>query len=126
MGVFPECDAQWLIAVEQVKLLERKIVKQQNGMGVLGLIQWSNGSEEDATWEDLADLTKRFPAFVLDLEVKDLWKRNELLYAEIRNACAEHVLKVRTQKKQHCVAYQTRDRCRTCQPTWQKESYVEW
>ncbi|GJW19355.1 hypothetical protein Tco_0026791 [Tanacetum coccineum] len=27
---------------------------------------WSNGSEEDATWEDLADLTKRFPAFVLD------------------------------------------------------------
>ncbi|GKC60899.1 putative mitochondrial protein [Tanacetum coccineum] len=47
-------------------LLERKIVKQQNRTGVFGLIQWTNGSAEDATWEDLADLTKRFPLFMLD------------------------------------------------------------
>ncbi|GJX69778.1 retrotransposable element Tf2 [Tanacetum coccineum] len=49
MGVFPECNDQGLIAAEPVKLLERKIVKQQNRMGVFGLIQWSNGTEEDAT-----------------------------------------------------------------------------
>lgn len=66
MGTFPECDAQGLIAAEPVKLLERKVVKQQNRMGVFGLIQWSNGTEEDATWEDLADIVKRFPDFVLD------------------------------------------------------------
>ena len=66
MGVFPDCDAQGLLAAEPVKLLERKIVKQQNHMGVFGLIQWSNGSEEDATWEDLADIVKRFPSVVLD------------------------------------------------------------
>ncbi|GJV75382.1 retrotransposon-related protein [Tanacetum coccineum] len=39
IGVFPECDAQGLLAAEPFKLLERKIVKQQNGMGVFGLIQ---------------------------------------------------------------------------------------
>ncbi|GKA50889.1 hypothetical protein Tco_0744085 [Tanacetum coccineum] len=49
MRVFPECDAQCLLAAEPIKLLERKIVKQQNRMGVFGLIQWSNGLEEDAT-----------------------------------------------------------------------------
>ncbi|GJY60640.1 retrotransposable element Tf2 [Tanacetum coccineum] len=49
-----------------VKLLERKIVKQQNQMGVFGLIQWSNGTEEDATWKDLVDLTRWFHTFVLD------------------------------------------------------------
>ena len=35
-------------------------------MGVFGLIQWSNGFEEDVTWEDLADIVKRFPSFVFD------------------------------------------------------------
>nr|GEV07607.1 RNA-directed DNA polymerase, eukaryota [Tanacetum cinerariifolium] len=49
-----------LLAAEPIKLLERKIVKQQNRMGVFGLIQWCNGSEEDATWEDLADMVKRW------------------------------------------------------------------
>nr|GEY08025.1 reverse transcriptase [Tanacetum cinerariifolium] len=49
-----------------VKIGQKKIVKQQNHMGVFGLIQWSNGTKEDATWEDLADIIKRFPSFVLD------------------------------------------------------------
>ncbi|GJX59479.1 retrotransposon-related protein [Tanacetum coccineum] len=66
MEVFLECDARGLLAAEPIKLLERKIVKQQNRMGVFGLIQWSNGSEEDATWEDLADVVRRFPTFFLD------------------------------------------------------------
>ncbi|GJS85662.1 retrotransposable element Tf2 [Tanacetum coccineum] len=39
MGTFLECDAQGLIAAEPVKLLDRKMVKQQNRMGVFGLIQ---------------------------------------------------------------------------------------
>ncbi|GJT29582.1 hypothetical protein Tco_0909857 [Tanacetum coccineum] len=60
MGVFPKCDAQGLLAAEPFNLLEGKIVKQQNIMGVFGLIQWGDGFEENTTWEDLADLTKRF------------------------------------------------------------------
>nr|GEY21302.1 hypothetical protein [Tanacetum cinerariifolium] len=57
---------KYRVVAEPIKLLERKIVKQQNHMGVFGLIQWSNGTEDDATWEDLADIVKRFPSFVLD------------------------------------------------------------
>ncbi|GJR78670.1 transposon ty3-G gag-pol polyprotein [Tanacetum coccineum] len=49
MGTFPECDAQGLLAAEPIKLLERKIVKQQNHMRVFGLIQWSNRTEDYAT-----------------------------------------------------------------------------
>ncbi|GJS31026.1 hypothetical protein Tco_0491646 [Tanacetum coccineum] len=37
MGVFPKCDAQGLLAAEPFKLLERKIVKQQNRMGCLDI-----------------------------------------------------------------------------------------
>ncbi|GKF72390.1 hypothetical protein Tco_0208504 [Tanacetum coccineum] len=49
IGVFPECNAQGLLVAEPIKLLERKIVKQQNRMGVFRLIQWSKGFEDDAT-----------------------------------------------------------------------------
>ncbi|GJQ95826.1 retrotransposon-related protein [Tanacetum coccineum] len=66
MEVFPECDAQGLLVAEPIKFLERKKVKQQNRMGVIELIQWGNELEDDATWEDLADLVKRFPTFILD------------------------------------------------------------
>ncbi|GJU17803.1 retrotransposable element Tf2 [Tanacetum coccineum] len=38
MGTFPDCDAQGLLPAEPIKLLERKIVKQRNRMGVFGLI----------------------------------------------------------------------------------------
>ncbi|GJY08102.1 transposon ty3-G gag-pol polyprotein [Tanacetum coccineum] len=55
-----------LIAATLFKLLERKIVKQGNRAVVFGLIQWSNGNEEDATWKILSDIVKRFPEFVLD------------------------------------------------------------
>nr|GEV64019.1 retrovirus-related Pol polyprotein from transposon 297 family [Tanacetum cinerariifolium] len=43
-----------------------QLPEKPNKTGVFGLIQWSNDTEEDATWEDLADIMKRFPDFVLD------------------------------------------------------------
>ncbi|GJT65263.1 hypothetical protein Tco_1016743 [Tanacetum coccineum] len=49
MGSFPECDAQGLIDVEPAKLLDRKMVKQQNRMGVFSLIQWSNETKDNVT-----------------------------------------------------------------------------
>ena len=66
MGDFPQCDPDGLLAATPIKLLDRKMVKQGNRAAVYGLIQWSNGTADDATWESLADITKRFPAFVLD------------------------------------------------------------
>ncbi|GJR92358.1 putative mitochondrial protein [Tanacetum coccineum] len=57
MGSFPVCDSEGLLAATPLKLLDRRMVKQNNRMVVFGLIQWSNGSAEDATWEKLEDLS---------------------------------------------------------------------
>ncbi|GKC21779.1 retrovirus-related pol polyprotein from transposon 17.6 [Tanacetum coccineum] len=66
MGSFPSCDSEGLLSVTPFKLLDRRMVKQNNRMVVFRLIQWSNRSEEDATWEKLEDLLARFPEFSLD------------------------------------------------------------
>ena len=65
MGHIPQCDAEGMIAATPFKLLDRRMVKQGNRAVVFGLIQWSNGGVEDATWEVLSDIVKRFPEFVL-------------------------------------------------------------
>nr|GEY20992.1 hypothetical protein [Tanacetum cinerariifolium] len=66
IGEFPQCDDEGLIAANPLKLLERKMVKQKNRMMFYGLIQWSNGEAENATYEKLEDIVSRFPEFVLD------------------------------------------------------------
>lgn len=43
------------------------MAKQGNRAVVYALVQWSNGSAEDATWELITDLQKRFPDFYIDL-----------------------------------------------------------
>nr|GFA59943.1 reverse transcriptase [Tanacetum cinerariifolium] len=58
------CDEEGLLAAKPLKLLEMKLVKQNNRMVVYGLIQWSNGAKEDAPWEKLEDIVSRFPDFV--------------------------------------------------------------
>ncbi|GJX76508.1 reverse transcriptase [Tanacetum coccineum] len=63
---FPLCDSEGHLAATPLKLLDRRMVKQNNQIVVFGLIQWSNGSEEDATWERFDDLLTRFPEFILD------------------------------------------------------------
>ncbi|GJV60187.1 hypothetical protein Tco_1466287 [Tanacetum coccineum] len=47
MGEFPQPNDEGLIAASPWKLLERKLVR----LVVFGLIQWSIGTQEDATWE---------------------------------------------------------------------------
>ncbi|GKE98558.1 hypothetical protein Tco_0021909 [Tanacetum coccineum] len=42
------------------------MVKQENRAMVYGLVQWTNGTEDDATWDLLTDLEKRFPDFDID------------------------------------------------------------
>nr|GFB44969.1 hypothetical protein [Tanacetum cinerariifolium] len=49
MGSFPACDSEGLSTVTPFKLLDKRMVKQNNRMVVFGLIQWSNRCEEDAT-----------------------------------------------------------------------------
>ncbi|GKD56069.1 reverse transcriptase, partial [Tanacetum coccineum] len=56
-------DDEGLLIVPSMAVLDRKIIKRNNVVAVYGLIQWSNGSLDDATWELLKDLLKRFPTF---------------------------------------------------------------
>ena len=42
-------------------VLERKMGKRQGHAATLVLIQWSGQNAEEATWEYLYDLQKRFP-----------------------------------------------------------------
>ncbi|GJU51960.1 reverse transcriptase, partial [Tanacetum coccineum] len=60
----PSCDKDGLLAVEPIAILDRKMVKKRNAVEVHGLIQWANGTSEDATWEPLAELCDKFPNFL--------------------------------------------------------------
>ncbi|GJZ09257.1 retrotransposon-related protein [Tanacetum coccineum] len=51
------------LAAQPLKILDRKIVKKKNVVEVYGLVQWTNGNVEDATWEPLDKLSKDYPAF---------------------------------------------------------------
>ncbi|GKB32364.1 putative mitochondrial protein [Tanacetum coccineum] len=62
-NVLPQVDKDGLLEVTPIKILDRKIVKKKNVVAVYELIQWSNGDPQDAIWELLADVYKKFPLF---------------------------------------------------------------
>ena len=45
--------------------LARKMVKRQDRAAIKVLIKWKNQPEDEATWEFLYDLQKKFPEFNL-------------------------------------------------------------
>ena len=52
-----------MIEVQPIAILDRKMLKKNNVAVVYGLVQWVNGTVEDATWEPLAELFEKFPEF---------------------------------------------------------------
>ncbi|GKB24971.1 reverse transcriptase [Tanacetum coccineum] len=67
----PACGTDGLILVEPVAILERRLAKKGNSATVFVLLQWSNGSKKDATWEPIEDLQKKkFLIFKDNLEDK--------------------------------------------------------
>ncbi|GJX87129.1 retrotransposon-related protein, partial [Tanacetum coccineum] len=65
-AILPVCDAQGELLQQPVKVLDRRLGKVGNSAAVYVLIQWSNGSEADATWELHSDMVKPFPAFPIN------------------------------------------------------------
>ncbi|GJU12888.1 retrotransposon protein, putative, ty1-copia subclass [Tanacetum coccineum] len=55
------CNKEGLLEPKPMALLDRKLAKKKNAAVVYGLVQWANGSKEDATWELLEDLYVKFP-----------------------------------------------------------------
>lgn len=46
-----------------LKILERRMIKKGNVPAVKILVQWENGSEEEATWEDWNVIKNKYPEF---------------------------------------------------------------
>ncbi|GKB25597.1 ty3-gypsy retrotransposon protein [Tanacetum coccineum] len=63
VGILPQCDNSGLIQAQPVAILERKLGKVGNAAGVFVLVQWANSGPEDATWESIEDIQRRFPEF---------------------------------------------------------------
>ncbi|GJV17211.1 retrotransposon protein, putative, unclassified [Tanacetum coccineum] len=57
----PMCDNEGLSSVFPVKIIDRRLGKLNNRVVAYVLVQWSNGSEKEATWELYTDLLKKFP-----------------------------------------------------------------
>ncbi|GJV30346.1 putative mitochondrial protein [Tanacetum coccineum] len=61
-----EFDVGMWLSVEPEKILDRRIGKLNNRAVIHVLVKWVNHNEEDATWEIIEDLLKRFPDFSLN------------------------------------------------------------
>lgn len=46
-----------------VKIMDRKLAKKSNAAAVKILVQWSNATPEEATWEDYDELMAKFLEF---------------------------------------------------------------
>ncbi|GJR78796.1 retrotransposable element Tf2 [Tanacetum coccineum] len=63
VGDLPAINNEGVIAVEPIAILERRLAKKGNAATVYVLVQWANGSAEDATWESIEEIQRRFPTF---------------------------------------------------------------
>jgi len=61
-STLPEVDEAKFIATMPIVVLDRKW-KRQGNRAVVYVLQWSAGSNEEATWELYSDIEKRFPEF---------------------------------------------------------------
>ncbi|GJY93093.1 retrotransposable element Tf2 [Tanacetum coccineum] len=61
--ILPQLNSDGLLDGTPIKVLDIKMVKRNNAMVVYGLVQWSNGEPQDATWELLEDIYKKYPLF---------------------------------------------------------------
>ncbi|GJZ04992.1 retrotransposable element Tf2 [Tanacetum coccineum] len=62
-GTLPPCDSSGVFIVEPMAILDRRMAKKGNGMEIYVLVQWTNGTIEDATWESVTELQSKFPTF---------------------------------------------------------------
>ncbi|GKB67183.1 reverse transcriptase [Tanacetum coccineum] len=59
----PEVDEDVVIIDKPLAVLERNKVKKGEKEAVYVLVQWVNGSREDATWESLSDMVSSYSQF---------------------------------------------------------------
>nr|GEV00916.1 hypothetical protein [Tanacetum cinerariifolium] len=67
----------------KIKVLDRKMVKENNKLVVYVLIQWSNGSPDDVTWELANALEKKFLDFPFNSRGQELLEVGEIVSVAI-------------------------------------------
>nr|GEV70796.1 retrotransposon-related protein [Tanacetum cinerariifolium] len=61
--LLPHCTTSRVISAVPVVVVDRKIAKGKNAAVVYWLLQWSNGSQNDATWEIATHIQEKYPEF---------------------------------------------------------------
>ncbi|GJZ26886.1 reverse transcriptase, partial [Tanacetum coccineum] len=59
----PHCEPNGVLSAEPVTILYRRLAKVNNKAAAYILVKWSNHADEDATWENYADLIQRYLGF---------------------------------------------------------------
>lgn len=59
----PFCTNDGQSRMETLAILDRRMIKKGKWSAVLVLVQWTNLSSEEATWEDYGFLKSQFPTF---------------------------------------------------------------
>nr|GEW12079.1 hypothetical protein [Tanacetum cinerariifolium] len=62
----PQVSSDGMISKELYTVLDKRMTRKGNVVGVYVLIQWVNGALVDATWESYESIVERFPHFNLD------------------------------------------------------------
>lgn len=63
----PVCDSEGHILIQLIAILQWKMVKVNNAVGVKVLVHWANLAPDEATWEDWGYIKGQFPEFVAQL-----------------------------------------------------------
>ena len=61
--ILPPVSDEGVLQMEPVAVLDRRMVKRNNGAVVQWLVQWSRTFPEDATWIDYDEFHSKFPDF---------------------------------------------------------------
>lgn len=60
-GTLPPLDSSGTVTAVPIAILDRQLSRRGNSPVMMVLVQWSNGTERDATWEVYGDLIAKFP-----------------------------------------------------------------
>nr|GEV43840.1 ribonuclease H-like domain-containing protein [Tanacetum cinerariifolium] len=90
--LLPHCTTLGVISAVPVALVDMKIAKVKNAVVVYWLLQWSNGSQDDATWEIATHIQEKYPEFDANstlslmqiIKDKNVIKEEEVIGAKVK------------------------------------------
>ncbi|GJT55922.1 hypothetical protein Tco_0990976, partial [Tanacetum coccineum] len=78
-GKLPPCDLSGVFLVEPLAILYHMMAKKGNGIEIYVLVQCTNGTTEDATWELIMSYNPNFQILIVQLKDKLFSKEGGLI-----------------------------------------------